>query len=237
MKIIAPSILSADFSRLGDDIRLVEQGRADWIHVDVMDGHFVPNITIGPLVVEAVAKSTKLPCDVHLMIEHPDDYISAFAKAGSSIITVHAEACAHLNRTIQIIKGLEIKAGVALNPSTPLSAIDWIMDDLDLVLIMSVNPGFGGQTFIPQSLKKISALRDIIDKNNLPILIEVDGGINAQTIQEVSKAGADVFVAGSAIFNSKNYSETIAMFKSLIQTQTFPASPATPENERYDKKL
>ncbi len=216
MKLIAPSILSADFSRLGEEIKSVEEAGADWIHIDVMDGHFVPNITIGPLIVEAVTRSTKLTRDVHLMIENPDAYIADFAKAGSSIITVHAEVCNHLHRTIHAIKDLNVKAGVVLNPATPLSAIDWILEDVDMVLLMSVNPGFGGQRFIPQSIEKIKDLKKSIEEKGLSILIEVDGGINIDTIGMVSEAGVDVFVAGSAIFGSENYAETINRFKSIL---------------------
>ncbi|MBW2646609.1 MAG: ribulose-phosphate 3-epimerase [Deltaproteobacteria bacterium] len=218
MKLIAPSILSADFSRLGEEIKSVEEAGADWIHIDVMDGHFVPNITIGPLIVEAVKRSTKLTRDVHLMIENPDAYIADFAKAGSSIITVHAEVCNHLHRTIHAIKDLNVKAGVVLNPATPLSAIDWILEDVDMVLLMSVNPGFGGQKFIPQSIEKIKDLKKSIKQRGLNTLIQVDGGINMDTIGMVSEAGADVFVAGSAIFGSKDYAGTIKQFKSIIKT-------------------
>jgi ribulose-phosphate 3-epimerase len=218
MKLIAPSILSADFSRLGEEIKSVEEAGADWIHIDVMDGHFVPNITIGPLIVEAVKRSTRLTRDVHLMIENPDAYIADFAKAGSSIITVHAEVCNHLHRTIHAIKDLNVKAGVVLNPATPLSAIDWILEDVDMVLLMSVNPGFGGQKFIPQSIQKIKDLKKSIETKGLNTLIQVDGGINIDTIGMVSEAGADVFVAGSAIFGSKDYAKTIKQFRSIIKT-------------------
>ena len=217
MKLIAPSILSADFSRLGEEINAVEKVGADWIHVDVMDGHFVPNITIGPVVVEAVKRATKLPLDVHLMIENPDRYLEDFAKAGSTLMTVQVEACVHLHRTIQAIKALDVKAGVVVNPATPLSAIEWILEDVDLVLIMSVNPGFGGQKFIPQALQKIRHLKAMIRAKNPNALIEVDGGINQETIQSVAEAGADVFVAGSAIFGSSDYGKTISTFRSLIE--------------------
>lgn len=216
MKLIAPSILSADFSRLGEEVKAVEAAGADWIHVDVMDGHFAPNITIGPLVVEAVRKVTELPLDVHLMIENPDQYLEAFAKAGSAYLTVHAEACCHLHRTIQAIKDLGVKAGVALNPATPLSAIEWILEDVDLVVVMSVNPGFGGQVFIPQALKKIRDLKSMSLSTNPKVLIEVDGGVNQKTVRSVSEAGADAFVAGSAIFGSPDYAETIRKFRSLM---------------------
>jgi ribulose-phosphate 3-epimerase len=216
MKLIAPSILSADFSKLGDEIRAVEAAGADWIHADVMDGHFVPNITIGPLVVEAVKRVTDLPVDVHLMIENPDSYISAFAEAGASHISVQVETCIHLNRTIQRIKDCGVRAGVVLNPATPLASLEWVLEDVDYVLIMGVNPGFGGQAFIPGSLDKIKALRQQIQDRGLKILIQVDGGVNEKTIAAIAAAGTDVFVAGSAIFGSKNYQETIQRFRRKI---------------------
>jgi len=216
MKYIAPSILSADFSKLGDEIQSVEKAGADWIHVDVMDGHFVPNITIGPLVVKAARRITSLPLDVHLMIENPDRYIEDFAKAGADLISVQVEACIHLNRTIQLIKSLDLRAGVVLNPATPLSAIEWILEDVDFVMIMSVNPGFGGQKFIPNSIDRVRALRKMIQEQGLSILIEIDGGVNEKTIKNSSDAGVDVFVAGSAIFKSPDYKETISKFKELI---------------------
>lgn len=217
MKLIAPSILSADFSRLGEEIKAIEGVGADWIHVDVMDGHFVPNITIGPAVVEAVKRVAELPLDVHLMIENPDQYLEDFVRAGSDTLTVQAEACVHLHRTIQAIKALGVKAGVALNPSTPISTIEWILEEVDMVLIMSVNPGFGGQKFITQALQKIKEIKSMIRAKNLDVLIEVDGGINLKTIESVAKAGADVFVAGSAIFGSADYGETITKFRALIE--------------------
>ncbi|MBU1052435.1 MAG: ribulose-phosphate 3-epimerase [Proteobacteria bacterium] len=218
MKLIAPSILSADFSKLGEEIQSVEKAGADWIHVDVMDGHFVPNLTMGALVVEAVRPITSLPVDVHLMIENADRFIPDFAKAGASLISVQVEACTHLNRTVHLIREHGAKPGVALNPSTPISTIEWVLEYLDFVLIMSVNPGFGGQSFIKNSLLKIKTLSDIIKEKGLSTLIQVDGGINKETIAEVSAAGADVFVAGSAIFGSKNYGETIATFKKILKT-------------------
>ncbi|RJQ68487.1 MAG: ribulose-phosphate 3-epimerase [Desulfobacteraceae bacterium] len=214
MPLIAPSILSADFTQLGQEIKAVESGGADWIHVDVMDGHFVPNITMGPLVVEAVRRSTALPVDVHLMIENPDRYIEAFAKAGSDYISVQVETCPHLHRTIHSIKEAGAKAGAVLNPATPLTCLDWVLADLDFVLIMSVNPGFGGQKFIPASLEKIRDLRIRIDKNGLNTLIQIDGGINSRTVAQVVHAGADVLVAGSAIFGSGDYRSAIAQLKS-----------------------
>ena len=208
-KKIAPSILSADFSRLGEEIRAVEEAGADYIHVDVMDGHFVPNITIGPPVVAAIRKVTKLPMDVHLMIENPDKYICDFAKAGSDIITVHAEACIHLHRTVAFIKEQGKRAGVSLNPSTPLSLLDHILEDMDLVLLMTVNPGFGGQKFIKTMLPKIAEMRRILDEKGLNIELMVDGGVSLDNIADISKAGADAFVAGSAVFGSKDYKKTI----------------------------
>ena len=216
MKYIAPSILSADFSKLGAEIKSVEDAGADWIHVDVMDGHFVPNITIGPLIVEAARRSTSLPLDVHLMIENPERYIADFAKAGADLISVQVEACVHLNRTIQMIKESGLRAGVVLNPSTPLSAIDWVLEDVDFIMIMSVNPGFGGQKFIPNSLDKIRTLRKMLQDRGLEALIEIDGGVNEKTIKDISDAGTDVFVAGSAIFKSTNYQKTISKFRGLI---------------------
>ena len=216
MKYIAPSILSADFSKLGDEIKSVEEAGADWIHVDVMDGHFVPNITIGPLVVEAARRVTSLPIDVHLMIENPDRYIKDFAKAGADLISVQVEACVHLNRTIQMIKESGLRAGAVLNPSTPLSSIEWIIEEVDFIMIMSVNPGFGGQNFIPNSLDKVGALRKMIRDRGLATLIEIDGGVNEKTIKNISDAGVDVFVAGSAIFKSPGYKKTIDKFRELI---------------------
>lgn len=216
MKLIAPSILSADFSRLGEEIRTVEAAGADWIHIDVMDGHFVPNITMGPLVVEAVRRVTKLPLDVHLMIETPDRYIADFARAGADLITVQVETCVHLHRSVQLIREAGVRPGVALNPATPLATIEWVLADVDFVLVMSVNPGFGGQQFIPSSLEKIAQLRMMIQTRGLSTLIQVDGGVNAGTIAAVAAAGADVFVAGSAIFGSPDYAATIASLRPLI---------------------
>jgi len=217
MKLIAPSILSADFSRLGDDIRAVERAGADWIHIDVMDGHFVPNITIGPLVAEAVNRVTDLPLDVHLMIEAPDRYIPAFAEAGADWISVHAETCIHLHRTLSLIRDQGARPGVALNPATPLSALQWVMEDIDYVLIMSVNPGFGGQSFIPQSLERIRAVREMAASGNPELIIQVDGGVNGKTIREIADAGADCFVAGSAIFGKGDYAAVIAEMKAHLE--------------------
>ena len=216
MKYIAPSILSADFSQLGEEIKAVEAAGADWIHVDVMDGHFVPNITIGPMIVKAVRKVTNLPIDVHLMIENPDRFIQDFAKAGASLISVQVETCTHLHRTIHFIRECGCRPGAVLNPATPASALEWILDDLDFVLIMSVNPGFGGQKFIQSALQKTRDMRRWIQSKNLPTLIEIDGGVNETTILEISKAGADVFVAGSAIFGSNDYGKTISTLKQII---------------------
>lgn len=210
---ISPSILSADFSRLGEDVQAVDRAGADYIHIDVMDGHFVPNITIGPLVVEALRKVTSKPLDVHLMIENPDLYIADFARAGADIITVHQEAVPHLHRTVQLIKSLGKKAGVSLNPATPVETLDIILDELDLVLIMSVNPGFGGQSFIPSALDKIRALRQRITKRGLSTELEVDGGVKIDNIREVVAAGADVLVAGSAVFNTENYAATMTALR------------------------
>lgn len=215
MKRIAPSILSADFTRLGEEVKAVEKAGADWIHVDVMDGRFVPNITIGPMIVKAVKRVTALPVDVHLMIQEPERYVEEFAAAGADLIAVHVEAGGHLNRTIQQIKDTGVKAGVALNPSTPIETLAWVLEYLDLVVIMSVNPGFGGQKFIPNSLERISALKTMITEKKLSTLIEVDGGVNAKTVAAVAGAGADVLVAGSAVFNSDDYQATIDELKRL----------------------
>ncbi|MEH7075002.1 ribulose-phosphate 3-epimerase [Neobacillus drentensis] len=210
---IAPSILSADFSKLGEEIIAVEKGGADYIHIDVMDGHFVPNITIGPLIVEAIRPITKLPLDVHLMIENPDQYIEAFAKAGADYITVHVEACRHLHRTIQNIKSYGIKAGVVLNPATPVESIQHIIGDIDMVLLMSVNPGFGGQKFIPEVLPKIRKVKEMADQKGLNIEIEIDGGVNSETARLCMEAGANVLVAGSAIYNQEDYAKAISLIR------------------------
>jgi len=217
MSIIAPSILSADFSKLGDEIKAVEAAGAGWIHIDVMDGHFVPNLTYGPIIVEASKKVTDLPLDVHLMIEKPDLLIPDFVKAGADWISVHAEACTHLNRSIQLIKSLGAKAGVALNPATPVSAIEWVIDELDFVLVMSVNPGFGGQSFIENSLDKVREIKKMITDKGLSTLIQIDGGVNKKTVRDIAAAGVDSFVAGSAIFGSESYEETISFLKKEIE--------------------
>ena len=214
---LASSILSADFSRLGAQVKEAEAGGADWIHVDVMDGHFVPNITIGPLVVRALRSVTKLPLDVHLMIENPEQYIEDFAKAGADRITVHVETCPHLHRTIQQIRELGCKPGVTLNPATPLSTLEEILPDVDLVLIMSVNPGFGGQSYIPGSTAKIARLRQMLDDIGSNAEIEVDGGVNTETIAEIAGAGATVLVTGSAVFNDKaSVAENIQQLRSRL---------------------
>ncbi len=217
MKLIAPSILSADFSKLGEEIKAVEAAGADWIHIDVMDGHFVPNITMGPIIVEAARKSTRLPLDVHLMIENPDNFIKAFAEAGANWISVQVETCVHLNRTVHLIRESGAKAGVVLNPATPVTAVEWVLNDVDYILVMSVNPGFGGQKFIENSLDRIRAIRAMIEKNanadGPRPLIEIDGGVNSNTIARIADAGTDVFVAGSAIFGSGDYRRTIGEFR------------------------
>ena len=216
MKIIAPSILSADFSRLGEEIAAVEAAGADWIHIDVMDGHFVPNITIGPGVVKSLRKLTRLPFDVHLMIRHPDQFLEAFAEAGSDMITVHVEAADHLHRTIIRIRELGPKAGISLNPATPLALIEPILADIDLLLVMTVNPGFGGQQFIRTMLPKIRQARERIDRQAPSVLLEVDGGITLANMTSILEAGADVLVAGAAVFGSGDYAATISQMKTLM---------------------
>ena len=211
---IAPSILSADFTRLGEEITAVARAGAEVIHIDVMDGHFVPNITIGPLVVKAVRRITDLPLDVHLMIENADAYLEDFAKAGADWITVHVETGYHLHRTIHRIKELGKKAGAVLNPATPLSSLEEILPDLDLVMLMTVNPGFGGQSFIESSLSKIRQLKKMIDERGLTVAIEVDGGVSPKTIGPIAAAGANIFVAGSAVFGQDDYARVIAELKS-----------------------
>ncbi|RQD70343.1 MAG: ribulose-phosphate 3-epimerase [Tindallia sp. MSAO_Bac2] len=210
---IAPSILSADFSRLGEEVKIVESAGSDMLHIDVMDGRFVPNITIGPIVIKSLRQQSRLPFDVHLMIVEPEKYIEAFADAGADIITVQAEACPHLDRTIQQIKATGAKAGVALNPSTSEYVLDYVLDQLDMVLVMSVNPGFGGQKFIPGMLTKIAMIKDEITARKLNTKIQVDGGINKENIAEVSLAGADIFVAGSAVFNAEDPSKAVRDLK------------------------
>ncbi|MCD6213558.1 MAG: ribulose-phosphate 3-epimerase [Candidatus Desulfofervidus sp.] len=213
---IAPSILAADFANLAQEIRAVEEAGADWLHIDVMDGHFVPNLTIGPPVVASLRKVTGLPLDVHLMIEKPDNYLETFVQAGADLLTVHVETCPHLHRTLQCIHKLGKKAGVALNPATPLNFLEPILEEVDLILIMSVNPGFGGQEFIPQTLKRIQTVGKWIKKYSLKVDLEVDGGINENTLSQVVKAGANVFVAGSAIFGKNDYKKIIRQLREKI---------------------
>jgi ribulose-phosphate 3-epimerase len=216
-KKLAPSILSADFRRLGEEVGAVTAAGADYIHVDVMDGHFVPNITVGSLVVEAARRSTHLPLDVHLMISEPDRYLEDFVRAGANLISVHVEVLPHLHRTLQRIRELGAKASATLNPSTPLVTIEHVLEQLDMVLLMTVNPGFGGQEFISAVIPKIRDLRSMIDERGLRVDVEVDGGINAETIGAVARAGADVFVAGSAVFHTSNYAETLRLFRKKIE--------------------
>ncbi|WP_282201454.1 ribulose-phosphate 3-epimerase [Collibacillus ludicampi] len=211
---VAPSLLAADFAELAKEIRTVEDGGADWLHVDVMDGHFVPNITMGPFVVDAIKSHTRLPLDVHLMIEEPDRYIPEFVAAGADVVSVHVEACPHLHRTLQLIKSLGVKASVALNPHTPISMIQHVINDLDMVLLMTVNPGFGGQKFIHHVVPKIRELRTLLDENHLThVDIEVDGGINVETADLVKEAGASVLVAGSAIFKAEDRAQMIRQIR------------------------
>ncbi|QQZ07988.1 ribulose-phosphate 3-epimerase [Heyndrickxia vini] len=213
---IAPSILAANFSKLAEEIQDVERGGADYIHIDVMDGHFVPNITMGPLVVEAIRPITKLPLDVHLMIENPDQYIEAFAKAGADIITVHVEASKHLHRTIQLIHSFGVKAGVVINPATPVETIQHVIEDIEMVLLMTVNPGFGGQNFIHSVIPKIEQVKEMVNKKGLTIEIEVDGGVNSETAKLCYDAGANVLVAGSAIFQQKDRAAAINAIKDQL---------------------
>jgi ribulose-phosphate 3-epimerase len=214
---IAPSILSADFARLADEVALVESGGADLLHVDVMDGHFVPNLTVGPPIVESLRKVTKLPLDVHLMITNADAFIAEFADAGANYLTVHVEACPHLHRTVQAIKERGVKAGVTLNPATSLHTLEEILPDADLILIMSVNPGFGGQTFITSCLQKVAAARQMLDRRGSRALLEVDGGVKVDNAGQIVAAGADVLVAGSAIFSTRDYAATIAALRAAGQ--------------------
>jgi ribulose-phosphate 3-epimerase len=213
---IAPSILSADFARLGDEIRAAEEAGAHLLHIDVMDGHFVPNITIGPPVVEAIRKVTRLPLDVHLMIENPDTFIADFVGAGADILTVHYEAAVHLHRSVQNIRERGIKAGVSINPATPVWSLDNILGDVDLVLVMSVNPGFGGQKFIPSAIGKLKLLRRKIDEAGLSAVIEVDGGVKPDNAREIAGAGAEILVMGSAFFNSRDYAATMEKMNGLL---------------------
>ena len=216
MKLIAPSILSADAARLGEEIAAVEEAGADWIHVDVMDGRFVPNITMGPAIVGSLRKTTKLPFDVHLMIKNPDAFVQSFADAGADYITVHVEAVSHLHRSIELIKKTGKKAGVSLNPATPLNLVEEILPEIDLLLIMSVNPSFGGQQFIKSSLLKIKRAHEMIERLTGKTLLEVDGGVNLQNIASIAQAGADVLVAGAAIFGTRDYKKTIIALKDAV---------------------
>jgi ribulose-phosphate 3-epimerase len=233
---IAPSILSSDFAHLADEIAAIEQAGADMVHVDVMDGHFVPNLTIGPPIVEAIRKVTKLPLDVHLMMTNPDDFIGEFAEAGADYLTVHVEACPHLHRTVQSIKEKGLKAGVTLNPATPLASIEAILPDVDLLLIMSVNPGFGGQRFIPGVLDKIRRARAMIRQTGRTILLEVDGGVKADNAGAIVNAGADILVAGSAIFEApgRNYRRAIAQLRAAGSAGNGKAT-ASKSSNRFSK--
>lgn len=213
---ISPSILSADFANLERDIRIVEEGGADYIHVDVMDGHFVPNITLGPNIVSAIRPVTKLPLDCHLMIENPEKYIEDFAKAGADIITVHAESTPHIHRAIQMIKNTGVRAGVVLNPGTPVAAVEYVLSECDMILVMTVNPGFGGQSFIPETLKKIEKLKQLKEANHYHYEIEVDGGIVPETAKQCKQAGADVFVAGSYVYNAEDPQKQIQHLKEAL---------------------
>jgi ribulose-phosphate 3-epimerase len=215
--VIAPSILSANFARLGEEVDHVLQAGADWIHFDVMDNHYVPNLTIGPLVCEALRKhGVTAPIDVHLMVEPVDRIVPDFAKAGASLISFHPEASAHVHRTVQLIKSHGCQAGLVLNPATPIEVLDWVLEELDMVLLMSVNPGFGGQSFIPSALEKLRRVRQMIDRSGKPIRLEIDGGVKADNIGEIAAAGADTFVAGSAIFNSPDYADVIGRMKAAV---------------------
>lgn len=220
--LIAPSILSADFSRLGEEIEAVVAGGADLIHVDVMDGHFVPNLTIGPMVVRAARQVTDKPLDVHLMIDNPDSYIEQFIEAGADWITVHVEACNHLQRTLCHIRERGLKAGAVLNPATPPDTIEFVLDDLDLVMVMGVNPGFGGQSFIPSTVEKVRRLKAMIDSRGLEVGIEIDGGMSPSTISTAAAAGANIFVAGSAVYGSGSYAEAIGELRRLAGRATSP---------------
>jgi len=215
--VIAPSILSANFARLGEEVDAVLAAGAGWVHFDVMDNHYVPNLTIGPMVCEALRKhGVTAPIDVHLMVQPVDRIIPDFAQAGASLISFHPEASAHVHRTIQVIKSHGCQAGLVLNPATPVDVLDWVLDDLDLVLLMSVNPGFGGQEFIPATLEKLRRVRDRIDRSGRAIRLEIDGGVKADNIAEIAAAGADTFVAGSAIFNAPDYADVIARMKDAV---------------------
>jgi ribulose-phosphate 3-epimerase len=216
---IAPSILSANFLKLGEEIMAAEAAGADMLHIDIMDGHFVPNITIGPFVVESIRKISSLPLDVHLMIEEPDKFLKDFIKAGADFVTVHYEAVVHLHRTVQLIKESGIKAGVSLNPSTPVGNLEHILPDIDIALLMSVNPGFGGQEFIPQAIDKIKILKKLLNEKGLSTFIEVDGGVKLDNLADIISAGADILVMGSAFFNSKDYETIVKQFRKLSENR------------------
>ena len=216
MKLIAPSMLASDFGKLEDEISMVNNSKADWFHIDVMDGVFVPNISFGTPIMNVLKKSAKKPLDVHLMIVNPDKYLKKFAELGSSVLTVHAEACTHLHRTVQKIKSLKMKAGVAINPHTPVSFLESIINDIDLVCLMSVNPGFGGQSFIENTYQKVEDLKSLIDKKNSEVIIEIDGGVSSENAKKLVDKGADVLVAGSFVFKSDNPTETISTLSNLI---------------------
>jgi len=215
--VIAPSILSANFAKLGEEVDAVLKAGADWVHFDVMDNHYVPNLTIGPMVCEALRKhGVTAPIDVHLMVQPVDRLVPDFAKAGASMITFHPEASAHVHRTVQLIKSHGCQAGLVLNPATPVEVLDYVLDELDMVLLMSVNPGFGGQSFIPSALDKLRRVRGMIDRSGRAVRLEIDGGVKAENIAEIAAAGADTFVAGSAIFNAPDYADVIARMKSAV---------------------
>ncbi|WP_342316933.1 ribulose-phosphate 3-epimerase [Lysobacter sp. FW306-1B-D06B] len=215
--VIAPSILSANFAKLGEEVDNVLKAGADWVHFDVMDNHYVPNLTIGPMVCEALRKhGVTAPIDVHLMVEPVDRIVPDFAKAGATLISFHPEASAHVHRTIQLIKSHGCQAGLVLNPATPIDVLDWVLEELDMVLLMSVNPGFGGQSFIPSALEKLRRVREKIDATGKPIRLEIDGGVKADNIAEIAAAGADTFVAGSAIFNASDYADVIKRMKDAV---------------------
>ena len=219
--IIAPSILSANFAKLGEEVDNVLAAGADWVHFDVMDNHYVPNLTIGPLVCSALRKhGVTAPIDVHLMVQPVDRIVPDFAEAGASLISFHPEASSHVHRTVQLIKSHGCKAGLVLNPATPIDVLDWVLDDLDMVLVMSVNPGFGGQAFIPSALEKLRAIRKKIDASGKSIRLEIDGGVKADNIGDIAAAGADTFVAGSAIFNAPDYAEVIARMRAAVAART-----------------